>query len=82
VKLEQKKDHRETVIGTIGFGSASTGTDSKSMIAFKADRIRPGVYRVVPTTNLEPGEYCFVSASASGAGAAADMFDYSINQKQ
>jgi hypothetical protein len=82
VKLEVKKDHRETVIGTIGFGSASSGTESKSMIAFKADRIRPGVYKVVPTTNMEPGEYCFISASASGAAGAADIFDFSINQNQ
>lgn len=82
VKLEVKKDHRETVIGTIGFASASSGTESKSMIAFKADRIRPGVYRVVPTTNMEPGEYCFISASAAGAAGAADIFDFSINQNQ
>ena len=82
VKLEVKKDHRETVIGTIGFGSASSGTDSKSMIAFKADRLRPGAYRVVPTANMEPGEYCFMSPSAAGAAGAADMFDFSINQNQ
>ncbi|MDE3168120.1 MAG: hypothetical protein KGN36_20125 [Acidobacteriota bacterium] len=82
VKLEVKKDHRETVIGTIGFASASPGTDAKSMIAFKADRVRPGMYKVVPTTNLEPGEYCFMSASVVGAATSADIFDFSVNQNQ
>jgi hypothetical protein len=82
VKLEVKKDHRETTIGTIGFASASSGTDSKSMIAFKADRIRSGMYRVVPTTNMEPGEYCFISGNSVGAAGASDIFDFSVNQNQ
>ena len=33
------------------------------MSAFKADRVRPGVYKVVPATNMEPREYCSISAS-------------------
>jgi hypothetical protein len=82
LKLDQKKDSREVVIGTIGFASTSTGNESKSEIAFKSDKIRPGVYRVIPTANMEPGEYCFASASTSGAAHAADLFDFSINPNQ
>jgi hypothetical protein len=82
LKLEQKKDSREVVIGTVGFASSSTGSESKEEIAFKSEKIRPGVYRVIPTANMEPGEYCFVSASPGGAAGAADIFDFSINPNQ
>jgi hypothetical protein len=82
LKLEQKKDSREVVIGTIGFASASTGAESKSEIAFKSEKVRPGVYRVIPTANMEPGEYCFASAAPGGAAGATDIFDFSINPNQ
>jgi len=79
VKLDVKKDSRETVVGTVGLASTSTGTDSKSTIAVRTERLRPGVYRVIPTVNLEPGEYCFISSSAAGAAASADIFDFSVS---
>jgi hypothetical protein len=82
LKLDQKKDSREVVIGTIGFASASTGSETKAQIAFKSEKLRPGVYRVIPTVNMEPGEYCFVSSSPGGAAGAADIFDFSINPNQ
>ena len=82
VKLEAKKDNRATVVGSIGFASTDFGTDPKAMIAFKADKIRPGVYRVVPTANMEPGEYAFIGSSAGtgvmGAAMAVDIFDFAI----
>jgi len=79
VRFEQKKDSREVVIGTVGFASASTGSESKERVPFKSERIRPGVYKVVPEGVMKPGEYAFVSASASGAAGAADIFDFAIN---
>lgn len=85
IKLEIKKSNRETIVGEMGAFGASTGTHQKSMIPFKSDRVRPGVYRVVPTTALEPGEYCFLASTFGGAlpntgGAvtAADIFDFSV----
>jgi len=82
VKFEQKKESREVVIGTIGFANASTGGESKEMIPFKSERVRPGVYRVVPATDMNPGEYAFVSASAAGAAGAGDIFDFGIRQNE
>jgi hypothetical protein len=82
LKLDAKKDSREAVVGTIGFGSASSGNDQKQMISFKAERIKPGMYRVIPTVDMEPGEYCFASSSAVGAAAAADIFDFGVLPKQ
>jgi hypothetical protein len=81
-KFEQKKDTREVVVGTIGFASVSSGGESKEMIAFKSERIRPGVYRVIPVADMQPGEYAFISASASGAAGAADIFDFEIKQNK
>jgi hypothetical protein len=78
LKFEEKKDSREVVIGTIGFASASSGSEQKAMISFKSERIKPGVYRVIPTVDMEPGEYCFASASAVGAAGAADILDFSV----
>jgi hypothetical protein len=78
LKFEEKKDSREVVIGTIGFASASSGSEQKAMISFKSERIKPGVYRVIPTVDMEPGEYCFASASAAGAAGAADILDFSV----
>jgi hypothetical protein len=80
LRLEVKKSNRETVIGQFGITGGSTGTDTKNMIPFKSERIREGTYKVVPTTAMEPGEYCFL-ASVFGAGAAGavDIFDFAIS---
>jgi hypothetical protein len=82
VRFDQKKDSREVVVGTIGFGTASSGSESKEMVAFKSERVSPGVYRVVPLADMSPGEYAFISASASGAAGAADIFDFAVKQNQ
>jgi hypothetical protein len=83
VKLEVKKSNRETIIGEFGALGASSGTHVKSMIPFKSERIRPGLYKVVPTESLEEGEYCFLASAglgAFGAGAAGavDIFDFAV----
>jgi len=62
--------------------SASTGGESKETIAFKSERISPGVYRVMAEKDMKPGEYAFVSASASGAAGAADIFDFAVNDSR
>jgi hypothetical protein len=82
VKFEQKKETREVVVGTIGFASVSSGSESKEMIPFKSERVRPGVYRVSPVADLKPGEYAFISASSAGAVGAADIFDFAVRENQ
>lgn len=90
VKLEAKQSNRETIIGEVGAFGASSGTHQKSMIPFRSERIRPGLYRVVPTSAMEDGEYCFlasapmaVAGGAAGAGAVApvDIFDFAISTR-
>jgi len=88
VKLVVAKSSRETVIGEFGALGSSTGTNEKSMVAFKSDRLRTGLYKVVPQGPMEPGEYCFLVSQASmgaygaGAAGAAQIFDFAVIPNQ
>jgi hypothetical protein len=84
IKLDVKKSSRETVISKVGLGGVSTGTDSGSMVPFKSDHLRAGLYKVTMPAPLMPGQYCFLSsvlagAYGAGAGGAGDLFDFSVS---
>jgi len=87
LRLEVGKSNRETMIGAINAFGASTGTDEKRMVGFKAERLRAGLYKVVPNVPLEPGEYCFLASAgaygtnAAGAAGAVDIFDFAVTPK-
>jgi hypothetical protein len=73
VRFDTKADSRETVVGEFNAFGSTTGTDQKSTVAFKHEKVRPGVYKVTIVGSLQPGEYCFLSSAgvgAFGAGAA------------
>jgi len=85
IKLEVAKSNRETVIMEMNVFGTSSGTNDKSMIGIKSERIRAGLYKVTVNNPLMPGEYCFLASAgnmgAYGAGAAgaADIFDFGVN---
>jgi hypothetical protein len=81
VRLQRKGDHREAVIGSIGFASAKSGISDKARVAFTYDDVAPGVFKVTPSEDLPPGEYGFVYSVATGVGAAsiARIFDFSVD---
>ena len=87
LRFDVKSDSRETtVMKSNAFGS-STGTDDKANIAFDFEKIKPGIYKVIPKAPLRPGEYCFLSASsgtafAPGAAQANRLFDFGIAPPQ
>lgn len=87
VKLEEKDKNRQTIIGEAGAFGASSGTHEKSMIQFKSERIRAGLYRVRPLTPMADGEYCFlastpiVGATGAGASTAIDLYDFAISTR-
>lgn len=88
VKLDVTKSSRETVIGEFGALGASTGTHEKSMVTFKSERLRVGLYKVVPNGPMAAGEYCFlvsqmnIGAVGAGAAGAAQIFDFAVNPNQ
>jgi hypothetical protein len=84
VKFDVTKTTRETVIGQYGVTGASSGTDEKSMVTFKSEKLRSGMYKVTPNVPMEPGEFCFLSSfgAAAGAAAAAQIFDFGVTPDQ
>lgn len=84
VKLEAAKSNRETVIMEFGAWGSSSGTNDKSMVGFRSERVRPGVYHVTMNAPLRPGEYCFMASTGApavygaGAAATADIFDFGV----
>ncbi len=84
LSLEVKKDHRETAVMKIGFGTASAGTDEKRTLKFDVDKIRAYAYKATPSDNLKEGEYAFVAASSMGgtaSGGAIVIFDFGVDLK-
>jgi hypothetical protein len=85
VKLDVEKSTRETVVGSYNAWGSTAGTDPKSIISFKSERMRPGLYRVEVSERLLPGEYCFLASGVvvSTYGVAQthtiDMFDFGKN---
>lgn len=88
VKLDVTKSSRETTIGEFGALGASSGTSEKSMVSFKSERVRPGLYKVVVNGPMQAGEYCFLAsqmnmgAFGAGAAGAAQIFDFAVNPNQ
>ncbi len=78
LKLDVGKSSRDTIVGEFGAFGASTGAREKSMVGFKSERIRPGLYKVTPDGTMEPGEYCFFA----NVEHDADMFDFGVNPAQ
>lgn len=78
VKLNDKKDSREIVVGKSNNVSSTQGIDEKQKIAFQYQKNKKGMYTVTPT-KLVKGEYCFMFASASlYEGVARKVFDFSV----
>lgn len=82
--LEEKKDHRETQVAKMGFGSANVGTDQKRSYLFTAQRVKSGMYKVTPNEDLKVGEYAFLMAT-EGAGKATGtqvvIYDFGVDPK-
>lgn len=87
LKLNVDKHNRSTEIGAFSMWGASSGSQEKSMISFKANRLAPGLYKVQTDGELGAGEYCFVATSdvlgayGSGATFAHDLFDFGVDAK-
>ena len=85
VRLEHKKNSRETSIQRESTIGGSSGTSRKDSVGFKSERLKAGLYRVTFPQALASGEYAFmVSSGFSGAqqaGAASpiQIFDFAVD---
>jgi hypothetical protein len=85
INLKIEKSSRTTEIGDFSMWGGSSGSNEKSMVAFKSERIRPGLYKITLVDDLKAGEYCFIastgvtSAYAAGATTAHDLFDFGVD---
>jgi hypothetical protein len=80
-QFQSKKNDRELVVGEFGAFGGSTGTRSKDVVDFDFEKIAPGIYKIVPHADMQPGEYCFFYTgqnNAMGMGGG-NLFDFGIN---
>lgn len=81
ILFEAKKDKREAVVGSVGLGGTKAGLRDKDQQDFEVSQIKPGVYKVVPSQSLKPGEYAFISGGVgAGANATFRVFDFTITK--
>lgn len=80
IRMERKTNTRETVISEGNDYGSSTGARDKDIRDFSFEKVRNGIFKVTPKTDLEPGEYCFFYAgNVSGLGfAGGKLFDFSV----
>lgn len=80
VKLKEKKDSREMVIGSANVYGSSSGIPNKSKIPFDYVEEAPGVYKVTFSSPIDKGDYCFTYASSNPNRYSNDkVFDFSIS---
>jgi hypothetical protein len=88
IKLAVLKSSRQTTTAEFGAFGTSSGTNAKSMIEFRSERIRSGIYKVVMNQPLQAGEYCFLASTAglgpygAGSAGASDLFDFGVDPNQ
>jgi hypothetical protein len=81
VQMKQKEASREAVMGEYGtFTGMSMGARDEDIREYSFEKIKPGIYKVVPKTALGTGEYCFYYAgNVVGIGfAGGKVFDFTI----
>jgi len=86
VRMDEKKNSRELVVGQYNLFGAQSGTLDKYSRPFAYEKLAPGVYKVTPTVDLTNGEYGIFYGGSSpiatygyfGAPGGSKVFDYGI----
>jgi len=81
VHMTVKEASREAVLGEYGaWTGASMGARDQDIREYSFEKVKTGIYKVVPKTNLARGEYCFYYAgTVTGIGfAGGKIFDFGI----
>ena len=82
-RLQVTGGHREAVLGQFNITGLKAGVMDKARVDFGYEDVSPGVFKVVPKDELEPGEYGFIYSTGAGGGPYggaqnAKIFDFSI----
>ncbi|MDP1728485.1 MAG: hypothetical protein Q8M15_17000 [Bacteroidota bacterium] len=79
VKMKEKKDCREFVIGKSNSYGSSIGIDEKQKVSFGYEEIAENIYKIIITGSLSAGEYCFIYTGATPSMYSNDkVFDFGI----
>lgn len=76
VEMRVKENTREAILGKASALGTSMGAPDKLIREYSFEKIKPGLYKVVPRGDLSLGEYCFYYAGGGGAGGK--LFDFSV----
>ncbi len=80
VRMAQRLDVRQIEIGQSTFWKQQSGVDHFKEVEFTHTRIKPRLYRVVPTRELDPGEYGFlVAAGIELKKPTGRIYDFGID---
>lgn len=82
VQMSVQSNSREAVMGEMSAltGSTNMGSRDKDVREYSFEKIKSGVYKVTPKTNLTPGEYAFYYAgNITGLGyGGGKVFDFGV----
>ena len=81
VRMGVNENSREAVMGEFGsWTGVEMGARDKDVREYAFEKVKTGIYKVVPKTNLESGEYCFYyGGNVVGIGfAGGKIFDFGI----
>ena len=83
VKLDEKKDSREMVVGDANAYGSSSGISNKIKVSFDYEEVTEGIYKVTFKQPIEKGEYCFLYASSTPTRYSNNkVFDFGIQNGQ
>jgi len=59
IKFEVKDQQRMVNTATVSAWGSSSGVDGKSAQNFTSEKVKPGIYKIIPIKPLPLGEYAF-----------------------
>jgi PDZ domain len=80
IRLEEKAKRRQFEIAARGAWRSSSGISLTHQIQLLREEVNPGVYRIMPATELGQGEYALYLAR--GEGMAAFVYDFGVQPMQ
>lgn len=81
VKLVEKKDSREMIVGAANAYGSFTGIPQKVKVPFDYSEEADNIYKMTFKTPLQKGEYCFLYAGSSPSlGSNEKVFDFGISK--